>query len=73
MRQIDIIVPLTGISTGKATISTEASGFVGGACKTATEAILKSLGGSREEQLKDEYYVQDQAVEHITDGSGPAS
>jgi hypothetical protein len=68
MRRISITVPLKGISTGKAAITTDATGFQGETCKTATDAILKSLGGQQDETLKPEYYQQDQAIERITDG-----
>lgn len=69
MRQIDVIVPLKGISTGKAKITTDASGFVGASCQEITKNLLQHIGGSQEEQLKDEYYAQEQGIERISDGS----
>jgi Protein of unknown function (DUF2997) len=70
MRKIEMIFPLKGIASGRSIIQTETFGYVGQACKTATEGILRSLGGQQEEQLKSEYYaVQDQAIERVSDGS----
>lgn len=73
MKQISMVVPLDGISTGKRGITLGTSGFQGTACTDATRAVLALLGTVSEDAPTSEMYDTEERQEFLNnggDGSG---
>jgi len=56
MADIRIIVPKTGLATGKTHVKVDAVGFKGQGCTTATKIFSDAIGKSEVEELKPEFY-----------------
>lgn len=67
-KQIRMVIPLAGISTGERKIQVEAEGYKGEGCKAATEVFTKALGVVGDETIKPEMYEQEQRYEHLSEG-----
>ncbi len=66
MASIKMTVPLKGLSTGKSTVKIETSGFIGTACKNATEFLEQSLGKVVTDEATNEMYEEAEvAVEKV--------
>lgn len=60
-------VPRDGITAGKAQPKFETSGFVGVACKSASEFLAKALGSVVSDEATSEMYAVDQNVERLSE------
>lgn len=71
MKQIEVIIPRDGISTGKRQVKFETKGFVGSTCKAASSFLEAALGTVTEDEPTNEMYAQDHGVERLReDGNG---
>lgn len=68
IRQIKIIAPLKGISSGKAPVSFETNGFQGTACKDATAAISAMFANVISDESTNEMYEDNDQRERLSDG-----
>lgn len=61
------VIEITVSPDGKVTVQTK--GFVGNACKAASESLEKALGLKQSEQLTAEFYSQQNQKQQLKEGT----